>query len=88
MQYEFDASKTSSNLAKHGVSFSEAEAFDWGGALVREDVRKPYSERRFQAVGYLNERLHVMVFCLRADVVRVISSRKANLREVNDYAKT
>ena len=70
------------------MSFSEAEAFDWGGALVREDVRKPYSERRFQAVGYLNERLHVMVFCLRADVVRVISSRKANLREVNDYAKT
>ena len=88
MQYEFDAKKNSSNQIKHGVAFSEAEFFDWDDALVREDVRKTNSERRFQAVGYLNERLYVMVFCLRADAVRVISLRRANLREVNDYAKT
>ena len=88
MHYEFDDNKDSSNLTKHGVSFSEADAFDWDSAVVREDLRKPYSERRFQAVGYLNERLHVMVFCLRADVVRVVSLRRADLRAVKGYAKT
>jgi uncharacterized DUF497 family protein len=30
----------------------------------------------------------VMVFCLRADAVRVISLRKANKREEQRYAKT
>ena len=78
MQYEFDENKDASNEAKHGVSFAEVEAFEWGDAVVREDVRRTYSEPRFQALGYLNERLYVMVFCLR----------KANAREVNDYAKT
>lgn len=88
MQYEFDENKDASNEAKHGVSFAEVEAFEWSDAVVREDVRRTYSEPRFQALGYLNERLYVMVFCLRAETVRVISLRKANAREVNDYAKT
>ena len=88
MLYEFDTNKDFSNRAKHGVSFAEVEAFEWDSALVRQDMRKTYSEPRFQALGYLNERLYVMVFCFRGDTVRVISLRKANLREVNDYAKT
>ncbi len=38
--------------------------------------------------GYIGHRLHVMVFCLRAETVRVISLRKANPREVKIYAET
>lgn len=56
--------------------------------MVREDTCKPYAETRFQATGYIGDRLHVMVFCLRADSVRVISLRKANKREEMSYAKT
>ena len=56
--------------------------------MVREDARKQYAEPRFEAKGYIGDRLHVMVFCLRADVVRVISLRKANKREEVSYAKT
>ena len=67
---------------------ADAEGFEWETAVVREDERKPYAERRFEAKGYIGDRLHVMVYCLRADVVRVISLRRANSREVKDYAKT
>ena len=88
MDYEFDPAKDESKLDRHGLSLTDADGFEWDAALVREDARKPYAEPRFEAMGYIRDRLHVMVFCLRADVVRVISLRKANKREEVSYAKT
>lgn len=54
-------------------------------ALIVEDDRKEYSERRFQALGYINDRLHMLVFTPRNGKVHVISLRKANVREVGRY---
>lgn len=88
VDYEFDPIKDERNLDKHGLSLAEAEGFDWETAVVDEDTRKLYAEPRFEAKGFIGERLYVMVYCLRADVVRVISLRKANTREVKDYAET
>jgi len=88
LNYEFDPAKDESNLDKHGLSLADADDFEWEAAVVREDARKPYAEPRFKATGYIGDRLHVMVFCLRAETVRVISLRKANSREAKDYAKT
>jgi hypothetical protein len=85
MSYEFDPVKVESNLDKHGVSLADADGFEWETAVVREDTRKQYPEQRFEAKGLIGERLYVMVYCLRADAVRVISLRKANPREVNRY---
>lgn len=64
MDYEFDLSKDESNLDKHGLSLAEAEGFEWEAAVVREDTRKQYADQRFEATGYIGERLHVMVYCL------------------------
>ena len=88
MHYEFDPVKDAMNIDKHGLSLADADGFEWEAAVVREDTRKRYAEPRFEAKGYIGDRLHVMVYCLRADAVRVISLRKANSREVSDYAKT
>jgi uncharacterized protein len=88
MHYEFDPVKDDSNFSKHGLRLSEVDDFDWETALILEDRRQAYPEPRFEAKGYVGERLCVMVFCLRASAVRVISLRKANLREVKSYAKT
>lgn len=88
MDYEFDPTKDKSNLDKHGLSLAEAESFEWETAVVREDTRKQYAEKRLDATGYIGERLHVMVYCLRPDAIRVISLRKANTREVKRYAET
>lgn len=88
MHYEFDPAKDESNLDKHGLSLADADGFEWETAVVREDARRQYAEPRLQAAGYIGARLHVMVFCLRAGSVRVISLRKANQREEKRYAKT
>lgn len=87
MNYEFDPAKDKSNLDKHSLSLADAEDFEWETAVVREDTRKRYAEPRFEAKGYIGNRLHVMVFCLRAEAVRVISLRKANKREETSYAR-
>ena len=88
MNYEFDLGKDESNFDKHGLPLADADGFEWETAVVREDTRKRYAESRFQATGYIGDRLHVMVFCLRVDAVRVISLRKANKREEKYYAET
>ena len=54
-------------------------------ALILEDTRKEYPERRFQALGYIGDRLHMLVFTPRNSKVHVISLRKANPREVRRY---
>ena len=84
-QIEFDPVKDAKNLAKHGVSQGDAQDFDWGTAKVVEDSRPIYTEKRFKAFGFVAARLHVLVFCLRADKTRVISIRRANDREFDDY---
>ena len=88
MDYEFDPVKNESNIDKHGLSLADAGGFEWETAVVREDVRSQCAEPSFEAKGYVGDRLHVVVFCLRTDVVRVISLRKANPREVKSYAET
>jgi len=43
---------------------------------------------RFVAVGYLAHRLHVLCFTPIPGGIRVISFRKANLREVQSHEQT
>ena len=52
-----------------------------------EDVRENYGERRYLVLGVIRERLHAMVFTPREGRVHVISLRKANQREVKQYAQ-
>jgi uncharacterized DUF497 family protein len=87
VEHEFDGAKDASNMEKHGLSLAEAVFFEWETALVREDMRKAYAERRFEAVGYVGKRLCVMVFCLRPGAIRIISLRRANMREEKRYAE-
>ena len=87
MQYEHDPEKLAANVAKHGVWFDEAEGFEWESALVKVDSRREYGEPRLLAIAYIGERLHVMVFTLRVNAVRIISLRRANRREEREYAK-
>lgn len=85
MAISFDAAKNERNIATRGISFECAAAFEWDRALVAEDMRKDYGERRFQALGVIDGRLHVLVFTPRAGRTHVISLRKANKREVRLY---
>lgn len=81
----FDPAKNERNIAERGIPFEAATDFDWSTALVVEDLRKDYGEQRFQALGFIGERLHMLVFTPREGKVHVISLRKANRREVTGY---
>ena len=85
MPISFDPRKNERNIAERGLSFELVEEFEWDSALVVEDVRRDYGERRFQALGMITGRLHALVFTPRAGLVHVISLRKANRREIRLY---
>ena len=70
-----------------GLPFTLVEQLDWSAALIEDDVRKDYGERRYRALGFIGVRLHAVVFTPRADKVHVISLRKANQREVRIHAQ-
>jgi uncharacterized DUF497 family protein len=86
MKITFDPKKNKRNSVERSLSFERAIDFNWETAHFYDDARKPYSERRIIAVGYLEERLHVLCFTPTLEGIRVISFRKANKREVKAYA--
>lgn len=85
MPISLDPRKNERNIAERGLSFELVEEFEWDSALVVEDVRRDYGERRFQALGMITGRVHALVFTSRAGRVHVISLRKANRREIRLY---
>ena len=85
MKLSYDPAKSAKNLQERGFSFDKAAEFDWDNALIDEDARKPYPERRYQAVGTVAGRVHVLVFTPTSDGVRIISFRKANKKEIAVY---
>lgn len=50
------------------------------------DDRNDYGEKRMVTVGFLDQRMVLMVWTKRGDVLRIISLRKANEREQKNYA--
>ena len=86
MKLIFDAVKETENKRKHGASLADAELMDWDGALIWQDNRRDYGESRMIALGAIGDRLYCVVYVDREDVRRIISVRKANYREVMDYA--
>jgi uncharacterized DUF497 family protein len=68
------------------LPFDRATGFDWSSALILEDTRENYSEKRYQALGYIGEHLHMLVFTPRDGAVHVISLRRANRRERTRHA--
>jgi uncharacterized DUF497 family protein len=77
----YDPAKSERNVQERGLSFERARDFDFETAKFWEDDRREYPETRFVALGYLDDRLHVLVFGETEDGIRVISFRKANDRE-------
>lgn len=85
MEISFDPTKSERNEHERGLPFSLVEQLDWFDAVIEEDDRKDYGEQRYRVLGFINDRLHAVVFTPRAGKVHVISLRKANKREVKHY---
>jgi uncharacterized protein len=87
LEFEWDPRKAATNLAKHQVSFEEA-ATVFGDPLGRivADPRHSTIEERFVLLGISRRRrLLAVMYTERADVVRIISARRATRPEKRDY---
>jgi hypothetical protein len=85
MKYIFDLVKDKSNIEKHGISLSEAKLLEWDEALSWIDERKDYGEVRCVSLVPMKRRLYCVVYLYTKLGRRIISLRKANLRENNKY---
>ncbi len=85
VEFEFDPEKDATNKDKHGVSLRDAERMDLSTARFASDDRHDYGEPRTQSLGKIDGRLYMLVFTMRGRVMRVISLRKANLKEMRRY---
>jgi uncharacterized DUF497 family protein len=81
----YDPAKNAKNIANRGLPFDLASEIDFSTAVIWEDVRKVYPERRYLALAPTRGRVCVTVFCPREGTIRVISIRKANKKEIRRY---
>lgn len=88
MTFEWDADKNRANMRKHGFSLAEAEGMFRRPFLVRPDVREEYGEMRWIGIGMIQDRVAFVAFAERPnDTIRIISLRKANHEEREEYEK-
>ncbi len=86
MKFEWDDAKNYDCFARRGFDFAYAvRAFFDPLRIVVQDTRRYYCEDRYRLVGMIDGRVYVVVYTVRGPVVRIISARKANLKEVADY---
>ncbi|MGB4362068.1 MAG: BrnT family toxin [Rhodoferax sp.] len=86
MQFEFDAVKAASNLKKHRISFSDAEAVFYDDRALTMEDPDAQGEQRFLTID-LDALGRVLVVCYteREERMRIISARKAEKPEVKNY---
>jgi uncharacterized DUF497 family protein len=87
MKFTYDSAKNDSNLTKHGLPLSDAKLLDWDSAISYIDSRKNYGEERLVALAPIKQRLYFVVYVELKMSKRIISLRKANVREVERYEK-
>jgi len=86
VRFEWDAEKAARNWRAHGVSFDNAAvAIGDVFAIDRFDDRENYDEDRFNLLGMCDGVVLHVTYTERGEKVRIISARKAERHETDDY---
>lgn len=87
--FDWDESNTTKKWERHQVTPEEAEdIFFHEPLVVQSDVRHSSSEKRYRAIGRTSrKRLLFIAFTVRRKLIRVISARDMNRREVEEYRR-
>ena len=87
MAFEWDFDKAVTNLVKHGVSFEEANTvFDDPLYVDFYDLDHSDDEHRYIMIGMSEQnRLLLVAYTERGDVIRLISAREATRAERKAY---
>ena len=84
MEFEFDAQKSVSNKAKHGIDFIEAQAL-WDDPDLIEIPARTSDEPRFLAIGKIGGKLWSAILTYRNEQIRLVSVRRSRREEVAIY---
>ncbi|TAL39177.1 MAG: BrnT family toxin [Spirochaetes bacterium] len=76
MEFEWEESKNAQNIAKHGVSFYEAQnAFLDAHRVIALDVKQStQNEKRYFCYGNVLDRILTVRFTVRASAIRIIGA--------------
>ena len=85
-EFEWDDAKAAANWRDHGVSFHHAiKAFRDRFAVERFDDREDYGEERINRLGMCEGVILHVTYTERGDRIRIISARRAERHEQDDY---
>ncbi|MBN2318368.1 MAG: BrnT family toxin [Acidobacteria bacterium] len=89
IRFDWDETKNTANIKKHGVSFEEAQTIFLDENAIRYfDPDHSQDEDRFIMLGMsFKLRILVVCHCYRSSdsIIRIISARRANKRESQNY---
>ncbi len=85
MEFEWDESKRSSNIRKHGIDFLNIPDVFTRSILTIEDDRFDYGEERFVTFGLLQGQVVAVVHTESEGCIRIISARKVSKYEQETY---
>jgi uncharacterized DUF497 family protein len=87
MKLTWDEAKRQKILQERQLDFKDASEILTQCHLQIPDDRMDYGEPRFIVVGFLQQRMMVLVYTPRNEVKHIISMRKANEREIKKYTQ-
>lgn len=88
MEFEWDEEKATLNERKHGVPFRFASrVFLDENRLEWIDTRRQYGEPRWITIGLIESVEIAVAYTVRGETIRLISARKAERHEREDYWK-
>jgi hypothetical protein len=87
--FDWDESNVAKNWERHRVTPEEAEdVFFHEPLVVRSDTGHSMKEKRYRAIGRTSRgRLLFVAYTVRRKLIRVISVRDMNRREVEEYRR-
>lgn len=91
MEFVWDEEKNRINKIKHGISFSTAILiFEDPFHIERYDVEHSIDEDRWIGIGIAHPQILFVVFAVKDEheTYRIISARKANAREKQEYSQS
>lgn len=87
IRFEWDEEKAAINRRKHDVGFNEAQTvFTDDFSILKADIEHSDNEERWLIMGTSHKnRVIIVSFTEREDVIRLISARKAMRNERKQY---
>ena len=86
MPFEWDALKSITNKEKHGIDFEGAKALWLDENAVELEMAFP-DEKRWALIAMAQGKIWTAVYTMRKKAIRLISVRRASVKEVKLYEK-